>query len=116
MGDLEHFNLNFNMKPSTSQELKHIVQQGLTKEELKQFALSQKWTEHSQEYRDLLSHFYERERKAGFRLIAMGAGILIISCLATVVMYHHHLNIDYMMYASSVIGLGIAFWGCTRIL
>jgi hypothetical protein len=104
------------MKPSVSQDLKNIVQQGLTKDELKQFALAQKWSEHSQEYRDLLSLYYKRERKAGFKLIGIGAGILIVSCLATVVMYHHHLNIDYMMYMSSVIGLGVAFWGCTRIL
>ncbi|MFN8417134.1 MAG: hypothetical protein U0U66_12450 [Cytophagaceae bacterium] len=104
------------MKPLASNDLKTLVQQGLTKDELKQFALSQKWAEQSQEYRDLLSLYYERERKAGFKLIMIGAGILIISCLATVVMYHHHLNIDYMMYTSSVIGLGISFWGCTRIL
>lgn len=104
------------MAARTQEEMKQLIQQGLSKEELKQFALSNQWNEQSGEYRELLSYLYEKERKAGFRLIGIGAVILIISCMATIVLYHNHIKIDGMMYTSSVVGLGIAFWGCTKVL
>jgi chromosome condensin MukBEF MukE localization factor len=64
----------------------------------------------------ITTYFYERQRKEGFKLIGIGTAVLIISFLFTVVLFHNNYNIELLMYISSILGLSIAFWGCTKVL
>lgn len=64
----------------------------------------------------ITSYFHEKQRKEGFKLIGVGTAILIVSFLFTVVLFHNNYNIELLMYISSLIGLSISFWGCTKVL
>ena len=105
-------------KEEIFQNLKTAISQGTSFDEVKKQLGTYALTENEiEEISDSLRKIYfDKERKNGFWLVGIGTGILVISFLLTILLFHHNLSVDIFMYCSSIIGLGIAFWGCTKIL
>lgn len=56
-----------------------------------------------------------QQRRTGFTLVLIGAFILVISCILTIIFFHKNQSLDLVMYGLSGIGVIILIIGFTYI-